>query len=103
MTASSKQTRWRNTDERRARALHNNIVGRQDDDDDVSEPDDSDEELIFMSLLYDRKRLGVAIYDAVTTGLKTLEISVDNTDELDQVCSLVLRNRVVMLNVSFAL
>lgn len=96
------QTRWRNADERRARALHNDIVGRHDDDD-VSEPDDNDEELIFMSLLYDRKRLGVAIYDAVTTGLKTLEISVDDTDELDQVCSLVLRNRVVMLNVSFAL
>lgn len=83
------QARWRNAEERRARALHNDIVSLQDNDDDVSEPDDSDsdEEMIFMSILYDRKQLGVVIYDAVTTGLRTLEIDVNDTDEVDQVCS----------------
>ncbi|TYZ62024.1 hypothetical protein PybrP1_011526 [[Pythium] brassicae (nom. inval.)] len=56
-----------------------------DSDDDAYGSDADDEEFIFMALLYDRKRLGVAIYDVVTTGLKTLEIAVSDKEELKQV------------------
>lgn len=71
--------------------------GRQHESgsDDDSDTDD-DEELIFMAVLYDRKRLGVAIYDAVTTGLKTLEIDVADKEELEQV-SRTLRSLTVCL------
>lgn len=70
---------------------HNGDIRNGATSDDDNPDTDSDEELVFMAVLYDHKKLGVAIYDAVTTGLQTLEVRVDDADELDQVqlqCSL---------------
>ncbi|KAF1333646.1 hypothetical protein FI667_g2670, partial [Globisporangium splendens] len=58
------------------------IKSNNDGESDVDENDG--EELIFMSILYDRKQLGVAIYDALTTSLKTLQIDVHEVEELEQ-------------------
>ncbi|KAG6598194.1 uncharacterized protein IUM83_09359 [Phytophthora cinnamomi] len=47
-----------------------------------------DEELVFMSILFDRSELGVAIYNALTTSLKTLQIQIAGPGELEEVCLL---------------
>ncbi|KAG6976492.1 hypothetical protein JG688_00001298 [Phytophthora aleatoria] len=54
----------------------------------LSEPSDvevEDEELVFMSVLFDRGELGVAIYNALTTSLKTLQLQIADPRELEEV------------------
>ncbi|KAG6964620.1 hypothetical protein JG687_00005864 [Phytophthora cactorum] len=53
----------------------------------LSEPSDvevEDEELVFMSVLFDRGELGVAIYNALTTSLKTLQLQIADPRELEE-------------------
>lgn len=52
-----------------------------------SDGEDDAEEINFMALLYDRAQLGVAIYNALTTTLKVLQIDVRDSAELEQVCA----------------
>ncbi|KAG3114792.1 hypothetical protein PI124_g6463 [Phytophthora idaei] len=54
----------------------------------LSEPSDvevEDEELVFMSVLFDRGELGVAIYNALTTSLKTLQLQIADPRELEEI------------------
>ncbi|ETI56633.1 hypothetical protein, variant 1 [Phytophthora nicotianae] len=44
-----------------------------------------EEELTFMSILFDRGELGVAIYNALTTSLKTLQLQTSDAQELEEV------------------
>ncbi|KAI9905739.1 hypothetical protein PsorP6_013706 [Peronosclerospora sorghi] len=44
-----------------------------------------DKEAVFMSILYDRDELGVAIYNALTTSLKTLQIQIIDPQELEEI------------------
>ncbi|EGZ20706.1 hypothetical protein PHYSODRAFT_328789 [Phytophthora sojae] len=52
---------------------------------DVSDVEVEDEELVFMSILFDRGELGVAIYNVLTTSLKTLQLQIADVDELEEV------------------
>ncbi|CAI5731867.1 unnamed protein product [Peronospora destructor] len=52
---------------------------------DVSDIDAEDEELVFMSILFDRGELGVAIYNALTTSLKTLQLQIADQQELEEI------------------
>ncbi|KAE9346744.1 DNA mismatch repair protein [Phytophthora rubi] len=52
---------------------------------DVSDVEVEDEELVFMSLLFDRGELGAAIYNALTTSLKTLQLQIADSEELEEV------------------
>ncbi|UIZ27723.1 hypothetical protein KXD40_005751 [Peronospora effusa] len=52
---------------------------------DVSDVDAEDEELVFMSILFDQGELGVAIYNALTTSLKTLQLPIADQQELEEV------------------
>ena len=54
---------------------------------DASDVEGDDEELVFMSMLYDRGALGVAIYNAQTTSLKMIQLQIHDTQELEQVTS----------------
>ena len=54
---------------------------------DASDVEGDDEELVFMSMLYDRGALGVAIYNALTTSLKMLQLQIHDAQELEQVTS----------------
>ncbi|GMF10780.1 unnamed protein product [Phytophthora lilii] len=51
---------------------------------------EADEELVFMSVLFDRGELGVAIYNALTTSLKTLQLQIADAQELEEVKQLQL-------------
>ncbi|KAG2530933.1 hypothetical protein BBO99_00001708 [Phytophthora kernoviae] len=50
----------------------------------ASDIEEEDEELVFMSILFDRGELGVAIYNALTTSLKTLQLQVAENQELEE-------------------
>ncbi|CAI5728086.1 unnamed protein product [Peronospora effusa] len=52
---------------------------------DVSDVDAEDEELVFMSILFDQGELGVAIYNALTTSLKTLQLPIADQQELEEI------------------
>ncbi|CAI5732709.1 unnamed protein product [Hyaloperonospora brassicae] len=52
---------------------------------DASDVEVDDEELVFMSMLYDRGALGVAIYNAQTTSLKMLQLQIHDAQELEQI------------------
>lgn len=62
----------------------------------MDDSDAEDEEINFMAVLYDRCQLGVAIFNALTTTLKILQIDVRDATELEQVrgasCVLVQSN-----------
>jgi hypothetical protein len=63
-------------------------VQRQEEEpSDVS--DVEDEEIVFMSVLFDRGELGVAIYNALTTSLKTLQLQIADAQELGEVHELL--------------
>lgn len=51
----------------------------------MSDVDVENEELVFMSILFDRGELGVAIYNALTTSLKTLQLQIADLLELEEV------------------
>lgn len=51
----------------------------------MSDVEAEDDELIFMSILFDRGELGVAIYNALTTSLKTLQLLIVDPQELEEV------------------
>lgn len=51
----------------------------------MSDVEVEDEELVFMSILFDRGELGVAIYNVLTTSLKTLQLQIADVDELEEV------------------
>lgn len=52
------------------------------DDSDVDE-----EEITFMAVLLDRGQLGVAIFNALTTTLRILQLDIGDAAELVEVCS----------------
>uniref|UniRef100_A0AAV1T9Z9 DNA mismatch repair proteins mutS family domain-containing protein n=1 Tax=Peronospora matthiolae TaxID=2874970 RepID=A0AAV1T9Z9_9STRA len=52
---------------------------------DTSDVEAEDEELVFMSMLYDRGELGVAIYNALTTSLKMLQLHIEDAQELEEI------------------
>jgi hypothetical protein len=52
-------------------------------------PDDMDEELVYMALLFDQGELGVAVYDSITARLRTLQIPINSQRELIEVIFLV--------------
>ncbi|KAL7687160.1 putative DNA mismatch repair protein MutS, core [Plasmopara halstedii] len=45
----------------------------------------NDEELVFMSILYDRGELGVAIFDALSASLKNLQPQIADMEELEEI------------------
>jgi hypothetical protein len=51
----------------------------------MDESDAEEEEINFMAVLFDRSQLGVAIFNALTTTLKVLQIDVRDAAELGQV------------------
>ncbi|CAH0476482.1 unnamed protein product [Peronospora belbahrii] len=51
----------------------------------VSDVEAEDEELVIMSILFDRGELGVAIYNALDTSLKTLQIQIDDSRDLEEI------------------
>ena len=56
---------------------------------DSPDVDAEDEELVFMSILFDRGELGVAIYNALTTSLKTMQLQIADQQELEEVTQLL--------------
>ncbi|CAI5718412.1 unnamed protein product [Peronospora farinosa] len=58
---------------------------READLPDVGDVDAEDEELVFMSILFDQGELGVAIYNALTTSLKTLQLPIADQQELEEI------------------
>ncbi|KAG7379942.1 MutS protein msh5 [Phytophthora pseudosyringae] len=57
------------------------------EEEELSDPSDvevEDEEVVFMSMLFDRGELGVAIYNALTTSLKTLRLQIADPQELGE-------------------
>ncbi|KAL3668325.1 hypothetical protein V7S43_006417 [Phytophthora oleae] len=52
---------------------------------DTSDVEEKDEELVFMSILFDRSELGVAIYNALDTSLKTLQLQIADVQDLEEV------------------
>ncbi|KAL4108662.1 hypothetical protein PRIC1_000373 [Phytophthora ramorum] len=51
----------------------------------ASDVEVDDEELVFMSILFDRGELGVSIYNALTTSLKTLQLQIADAQELEEI------------------
>jgi hypothetical protein len=48
----------------------------------VDGADNTDEEVVYMSLLLDGKNMGVAVFDAVTARLRTLQLDISSQLEL---------------------